>query len=205
MGTFNFHPDHNTPHKAVFCRWEDHDKYKEDMINEYGEEEASTMCGCSDSDYAYSEWCDMEEEFYMEQLHEDLKQAFGRDIDVDGEAHDGEEVCRVGNTFNFAGMNFEVVVGIFLESGYYEGFALDWEIIKLPDYYGDSVPTLNEAEWYLRDGLNPGLAKALAPKFIKRCEKELKEITDKLDTILMNLAPHNMEIGWGCSEYKESA
>lgn len=198
MGTFNFHPDHNTPHKAVFCLWDDFDEYKEDIKEEYGEDSKEYRRELSD--YAYGDWCEYEQDYFGEMLKEDLKTAFGYPVDVD---FSREEICSVGHTWNFAGMNFCTSVGIRLEVGYYAGFALDWEVKCVLDSYCEEIPDRETAIWYLRDGVNEGLAVALADKFIKRCERELASITDKLDKILMELAPHNMEIGWCCSEYKQ--
>lgn len=214
MGTWNFSGDHNTPHKAVFCMWEDHDAYKEEMRQEYDEETLENMMGMDDQ-FGYSDWYDSEKEYYMEMLADDLKEAFGHKIDVDGKARDGQKVCTIEGGFYFAGIYFPFSVGIFLESGYYEGFALDWKITslfdseyydELPDKPEDIIHHLTEWPcWNWHDSYRtpPGLAKMLAPKLLKRQQKELKQITDKLDKILMDLAPHNMEIGWCSSEYKE--
>lgn len=202
MGTFNFSAKHNSPHKAVFCTWEDHYKYKEQLIQEYGEEKARQFSAFDDK-YGYSDFFDSEKEWYMEQLKLELEKAFGHTLkDMNANARDGQEVCRVGHTWTFGGMNFYTEVGIYLEAGYYEGFALDWEINEMLDCYTDEIPDTETAISYLEDNMNPGMAKMLAGKFIKKCERELKSITDKIDTILMELAPHNMEIGWCCAEYK---
>lgn len=201
MGTFNFNPDHNTPYKAVFCQWEDHDAYKEDIKKEFGEDSEEYQRELSDD--AYSDWYAREKDYYMEHLAEDLKREFNRDIDVKHDACDGQQVCSIGNAWSYGNMNFYTEVGIYLEAGYYEGFALDWEINQMLDCYTDEVPDIPDAINYLRDDFNEGLAVALAPKFIKRCEKELASITDKLDDILMHLAPHCMTIGWCCGEHKD--
>lgn len=204
MGTFNFKSSHNTPHKAVFCLWEDHDEYKEDTIKEYGEDEASKMLGCTGSDDDYSEWYDSEKEYFLYMLKEDIKDSFGKEVDINYKACDGESVCDVRQDFIFANAEWYVEIGIYLEAGYYEGFALDWEVNCCAEYYSSDVPDIESAFWYMKDYTNnDGLAKILAPKFIKKCEEIKNSITDKLDKILMDLAPHNMEIGWGSKDYKE--
>lgn len=203
MGTFNFHPDHNTPYKAVFCLWEDRDDYKNDIKEEYGEDSEEYQRELSDDAYSY--WCDFEKDYYMELLQEDLQRVFGNLFknNMNERAYDGQQVCSIGKTWTFGNMNFYTEVGIYLEAGYYEGFALDWKINSMLDCYTDEVPDIPDAIDYLRDDFNEGLAVALAPKFIKRCEKELASITDKLDDILMHLAPHCMTIGWCCGEHKD--
>jgi len=200
MSAPNFNCHHNSRHLNVFCIWDDFDSYKEDLktedpdyykeLQDYFEDPAS---------YAFSEWYDDEKDYYLNFLEESLKEKFGQSVSVKKDhVYDGDSICTISRSFRFAGINFDIKVGIYFEAGYYCGFKLDWDFDSICDY--DCMPDLEGAVYLLSDncwhdnlgylGLNAGLAKALAPKFLNRFNTELKNLTDLIDDCLDSVAPH---------------
>lgn len=220
MSAPNFNCSHNSRHMAVFCISEDFEAYKKDSKEndpDWYEENEDYL---ENSPWAQSDWYDEEKRYYLDWLEEKLKESGlnARNFADAGKVCDGDEVCTVGTSFRFAGIDFDLVVSIDFEAGYYDGFKLDWNIKEICGIDTDSLKWIDAED--LTDALtgtwtgwgsyreynSPGLAKMLAPKLRKRIERELAALTGKIDDCLEAIAPHcweGMTLGNGEGIYFE--
>lgn len=220
MSAPNFNCSHNSRHMAVFCISQDFEAYKKDSKEndpDWYEENEDYL---ENSPWAQSDWYDEEKRYYLDWLEEKLKESGlnARNFADAGKVCDGDEVCTVGTSFRFAGIDFDLVVSIDFEAGYYDGFKLDWNIKEICGIDTDSLKWIDVED--LTDALtgtwtgwgsyreynSPGLAKMLAPKLRKRIERELAALTGKIDDCLEAIAPHcweGMTLGNGEGIYFE--
>ena len=126
---------------AVFCISQDFEAYKKDSKEndpDWYEENEDYL---ENSPWAQSDWYDEEKRYYLDWLEEKLKESGlnARNFADAGKVCDGDEVCTVGTSFRFAGIDFDLVVSIDFEAGYYDGFKLDWNIKEICGIDTDSL------------------------------------------------------------------
>lgn len=171
MATGNFSLRRNAKILPVFCLQEDYDS----ECSEYDQEEDAT--------------------FHIESIRAELESIFGAsyvNYDPQRAVYDGDEVCTVYAAFSFAGYSFGMTIRVTYESGYYDGFTLDYELKDFEGY--DFLPDSDDAQDILEDyDLNPGLAKMLAKKFAARIEKHYDAMAAKIDSVFAKIAPHVWE------------
>lgn len=145
--------------------------------------------------YLHYDWYDEEKELCLDFVNERMKEVFGRRYDAEDSKHvcDGDNVGTVQDHIDFAGYEIPVRLSIVLESGYYDGFSLDWAVDRISYVYDyDYLPNLEGCKDILMDEceLNKGLACALAKKLQKRLDAKIQEIGNKICDVLEGIAPH---------------
>lgn len=136
-------------------------------------------------------------------VREKLVDKFGKNC-VDWESgrlvDRNNSICEVSDFFEFAGSEFSVTYKVTYESGYYEGFTLDWELKSMGEDYSEipDVEQLAEDLEYYYD-LNPGLARMLAPKLQKRFQKVCEKIENGIDEVFTETSPHDLAVTAVCS------
>ena len=206
MATCNFSLRYNSDYLYAFCESSDFDKYLEEYIANNGIDDDD--CDCDELREAlYSDWYTDMKEFYLERLEAELGEvtAYGTGLYMDftefttDHITDGDQVATVRKYINFAGGEFMVMASIDFEAGYYEGFALDWNIKSIEGVSTwhssyDCMPDAYDCENMLEDetGLNAGLRKALAPKLQARLEEALNDVTGAIEKALKAVSPYHL-------------
>ena len=91
-----------------------------------------------------------------------------------------------------------VMASVDFEAGYYEGFALDWNIKSIEGTSGgygyDYLPDREDCEYLLEENtdLNTGLRRALAPKLQARLEAALNDVTNIIEQALKVVSPYHL-------------
>ena len=209
MSAPNFSCRHNAQYIYGFCDHSDFEKYVEDNKELWDiETEEELEKAKFENEYLYSDWYDQEKESYLDWLEHELDKAVSAKQGLYSDftevlAHhiyDGDEVATVRKYIQFAGGEFMVMASIDFEAGYYEGFALDWNVKKVEgtgSYWHSSfdyMPDAQDCEEMLRDetDLNEGLCKALATKLQARLQEALDEVTDTIETALKAVCPYHL-------------
>ena len=207
MSAPNFRCNTNSRYIYAFCEHGDFEKYVKENAEGWGIEDDDQMSDALNDSGLYRDWEEDEKEYYLEWLREELaKTTKGDGMAADFteekacEVSDGDEVATVRRFFDFAGGRFMVEASIDFEAGYYEGFALDWNIKAIEgcnSYWHSSVDSLPDADGcaeMLRDEteLNNGLCKALAAKLANRIKNELNTATEAIEKALQTVSPYHL-------------
>ena len=202
MSTCNFSLRYNSDYLYAFCESSDFDAYLEDYLkeNEISEDELSD----SQRDDLHYWWQHDMKDFYLERLEEELYKltpegsGYYTDFTESGRICDGDEVAEVRKYIQFAGAEFMVMASVDFEAGYYEGFALDWNIKSIEGTSGgygyDYLPDCEDCEYLLEENtnLNTGLRRALAPKLQARLEAALNDVTNIIEQALKVVSPYHL-------------
>lgn len=203
MGAPNFSMRYNSDFLYAFCESSDFDAYLADYMkeNEISEDELSD----GQRENLRYWWQHDSKDFYLERLEEELYRltpegsGYYTDFTESGRICDGDEVAEVRKYISFAGASFMVMASVDFEAGYYEGFALDWNIKKIEgDYYNSSsfdyVPDVEDCKYLLEENstLNAGLCKALAPKLKTRLESAINDVTNIIEQALKIVSPYHL-------------
>lgn len=206
MSAPNFSMRHNSSFIYGFCHHSDFEEYVEQNkelwdINTEEELEAAKQNEC-----IYSGWYNDEKEHYLDWLQEEINKLTGNGSELYSDfteslaCHitDGDEVATVRKYIQFAGGEFMVMASINFEAGYYEGFALDWNIKSIEgmgnyssfDYMPDRADCID----LLADNtcLNEGLCSALASKLQKRLQDAMDEVTTAIEEALKIVCPYHL-------------
>jgi len=206
MSAPNFSMRHNAQYIYGFCEHSDFEEYVEENRECWGIETEEELEECKMNSGIYSDWYDEEKQYYLDWLEEELNKLTAdgtglySDFTESQRITDGDEIATVRRYFNFAGGEFMVMASIDFEAGYYEGFALDWNIKAIEgtgSYWHSSfdyLPDAQDCADMLQDetDLNAGLCKALAPKLAARIEKELEKVTEAIEKALQTVCPYHL-------------
>ena len=200
MSTCNFSLNYNSDYLYAFCESSDFDAYFEEykQNNEIEDED-------SEREVLYSDWYEDEKDYYLDWLKEELCKltpegsGYYTDFTESCRITDGDTVAEVRKYIKFAGAEFMIMASVDFEAGYYEGFALDWNIKKIEgdnwqsNYY-DYLPDLSDCMDLLRDNtdLNAGLCIALAQKLRDRLEAALNDVTNIIEQALKTVSPYHL-------------
>lgn len=178
MSAPNFSLNHNTRDIYAFCLYQDYYKY-------------DTEAGYEPTDEGYSAWSEYETETWEDVIIRKLTEKFGGNNTwkpTDRPRRDANLLAAVESYVDFAGESWPVSVNILQIPGRYDGWTVDFELRQVNGW--DDIPEAYDLERDLRYCVNDGLARALAPKLLKRLKDELVRLTDQVDDVLRGCATH---------------
>ncbi len=209
MSAPNFSCRTNSQYIFAFCAHSDFEKYIDENreVLELETEDDVENAKFRDS-YLHDDWFNDSKECYLSSLEQVLDEEVSKHPGVysdftelnSNSIYDGDEVATVRKYIQFAGGEFMVIASIDLEAGYYEGFALDWNIKKVEGVTGsycssfDFLPDEHNCKYLLEDctDLNAGLCVALAAKLEAKLEAAMDDVTNIIEEALKQVAPYHL-------------
>lgn len=209
MSAPNFSCRNNSQYIFAFCEHSDFEKYIDENREALDlETEEDVESAKYDDTYLYEDWYNDSKECYLSSLEHVLDEEVSKYPGVysdftelnSNRIYDGDEVATVRKYIQFAGAEFMVMASIDFEAGYYEGFALDWNVKKIEGVTGsynssfDFQPDEHDCRYLLEDctDLNAGLCVALAAKLEARLKQAINDVTDIIEDALKQVAPYHL-------------